>query len=52
MVFVTLTYTGGTDLAGGEGVVAGRLREMSGVVEGEDADIAWAAEFETVDAAV
>lgn len=39
-------------LAGGEGVVAGRLDEVACVVEGEDADVVAAADLEPVDAAV
>ena len=40
------------DSAGGEGVVAGSLDEMSGVVEGKNADVAGAAYLKSVDAAV
>ena len=39
-------------LTGGEGVLAGGLDEVSGVVEGEDADVTRAPELEAVDAAV
>ena len=36
----------------GEGVVAGDLDEVAGVVYGQDADVAAAAELEAIDAAV
>ena len=39
-------------LKGGEGIVAGRFREVARVVDGEDADVAAAANLEAVDAAV
>lgn len=39
-------------LSRGEGVVAGDLDEVAGVVEGEDADVVAAADLEAVDAAV
>ena len=37
---------------GGEGVVAGDIEEVAGVVEGVDADVSRAAEFEPVYSAV
>ena len=40
------------DSEGGEGVVAGSLDEMSGVVEGKNANVARAAYLKSVDAAV
>jgi len=39
-------------LPGGEGVVAGDLGEVAGVIEGEDADVARAADLKAIYAAV